>query len=95
MTLFGDSTFDFFLKAFKVRTKECQRDEAINYAGALKHFFAVELTYKKKPIRLIVAASDIPSEFTGANNGRQLPASDSETARTGSGAITPAVTSGG
>lgn len=67
-----DSTFDLLLKNFKVRSKELPAAEALRLAGDLKRFFAVELVYKKQPVRLIVATSAVPREFLGANSDGKL-----------------------
>lgn len=80
-----DSTFDLLLKSFKVRSKELPATEALRFAGQLTRFFAVELIYKKQPVRLIVAASNVPREFLGANaDGKLL---DQTSVATGGGCI--------
>lgn len=72
-----DSSLSFFLKSFKLRSRELKRDEAITAAGDLSRFFAVELHYKGKPIRLIIAASAVPDELNPGSETRELAASPS------------------
>lgn len=86
-----DSTFDLLLKSFKVRSKELPADEALRFAGELKRFFAVELIYKKQPVRLIVATSNVPREFLGADNAKKLLDQTSDALGVGGGTTSPAI----
>ncbi len=74
-----DSTLDFFLRSFRLRSRELKRDEAMAAAADLTRFFAVELHYKGSPIRLIVAASAVPEDFqlNPRSETRELAASPS------------------
>jgi hypothetical protein len=66
MKLFGgisDGLFDSLMKALKIRSLEISREKALAYAGDLKKFYAVELTYKNTPVRLIVAANSVPYDL--------------------------------
>lgn len=58
-----DQTLEFFMRQFKVKTKELPAEYALARASELGRFFAVELHYKNQPIRLIVAASQLPDEL--------------------------------
>jgi hypothetical protein len=60
-----DSMFDLLLRSFRVRSKALTRDQA---QKATEHFsqcqwFAVELTYKNQPVRLVIATDRVPDEF--------------------------------
>lgn len=72
-----DSSLSFFLKSFRLRSRELTLNEATAAAGGLSRFFAVELHYKGKPIRLIIAASDVPDELNPRTETRELAASPS------------------
>lgn len=74
-----DSTLGFFLRSFRIRTRELKRDVALTAAGDLAKFFAVELQYKGNPVRLIVAASTLPEDFplNSRTETRELAASPS------------------
>lgn len=61
-----DSTFDLLMKAFRMKTKELERAEALKIGANLGRFFAVEMTYKGSSIRLIVCAHGIPSDLLPA-----------------------------
>lgn len=55
-----DNTLDFFVRSFKVKSKELSREDAMRLGGELGRFFAVELVYRGAPVRLIVCASAVP-----------------------------------
>jgi len=73
MTLL-DSTLAYFFRSFKLRHKELPADQAIKAAVEMKVFFAVELYFKGSPIRLIVAASQIPPDLQQLAGSRASPA---------------------
>jgi hypothetical protein len=58
-----DQTFDYFVKAFRLKTKELTRVEALSLGADLQRFFAVEMSYKGRPVRMIVCATGVPGDL--------------------------------
>ena len=57
----------YFMKSFKLRTKQITIEEAVKAAAGMAEFHAVELHYKGQPIRLIVAST---ASFESLNQKR-------------------------
>lgn len=71
--MIADTMLDLLLKSFKVQHRELDRDRALKAAENFPRWFAVELTYQNKPVRLIVAAQSLPAELSPAAPGATSP----------------------
>lgn len=58
-----DTMLEFLMKSLKVQSKEIALAVATQEASKLSRFFALQLDYKGTPVRLIVAASDVPPDW--------------------------------
>lgn len=54
---------DFLMRSFRMQHKEVTRETALKAAGELAKFFAIELTYQGRPIRIVIAASEVPENL--------------------------------
>lgn len=72
--MIADSMMDLLLKSFKVKHRALERDRALQASETFSQWFAVELVYQNKPIRLIVAAAGLPDDLKLPTSGSALPA---------------------
>src|SRR5580658_5053368 len=55
-----DQTFDYFVRAFRLKTKELEKVEALTLGADLTRFFAVEMNYRGQAVHMIVCAAGVP-----------------------------------